>query len=113
MPIIDFVKRGFDEGTYKLIYGGLFLTNQFWKDLKIKKTREGFKCAVCDKEKPKGTSCIGDTYRRICFSCFNEWIEKSNETLSKIQEEFNYIKEEFRENKEMWERELIVNSLGD
>lgn len=113
MPIIDFVKRGFDEGTLKLIYGGLCLTNQFWKDLKRKKVRKEFRCVCCDKNKPKGTTHIGDNYTKICFSCFDKWIEKSKETLSYIQKEIDYMKEELDRNKEMWERELIVNSLSD
>ena len=113
MPIIDFVKRGFVEGKYRLTYGGLYLTNQFWKDLKIKKSKKEFRCGCCDKEKPKGTIHIGDSYEKICFSCFNKWVENSNKTLSYIQKELDYIKEELNKNKEKWDRELIVNSLSD
>ena len=94
-------------------FKGLIPCNQFWKDLKLKKSQKGFKCICCDKQLPKGTRCIGNTYERICYCCFKEWIDNSNKTLSNIQDYFNDIQKELSENKGMWDRELIINNLSD
>ncbi len=114
MPIFDFIEGRYNNITfrYETFNKGLTPKAQFWKELKIKKPRSSFKCACCEKNKPKGTRCIGDSYERICFSCFEEWIENSNKTFSNIQERFKEIKEELNNNKEKWNRELIVNSLS-
>ncbi len=93
-------------------FKGLIPTNQFWKDLKLRKSQRGFKCSCCDKELPKGTKYIGSTYEKICFCCFTEWIKNSNKTLLNIQERFKEIKEELNTNKDRWERELIINNLS-
>lgn len=94
------------------IFKGLIPCNQFWKDLKLKKSQKGFKCICCDKQLPKGTRCIGNTWERVCFNCFKEWINNSNKTFSEIQDYFNDILTELNTNKDKWERELIINNLS-
>lgn len=113
MSLFDLVKRSWNYGEYKPIYKGLSPTQQFWKDIRLKKSRKVFGCICCGKDKPKGTMCIGGSWEKVCFSCFKEWIKNSNKTLLEIQKEFGIIKKELNENEEKWERELIINSLSD
>ena len=111
MPIFDYVKREWGEDGYETIYKGLCPTAQFWKDLKIKKARNHFECVACNKKKPKGTQYVGVYYCRICFLCLSEWIKTSKRTLLEIERIFNKIGKELEENKQDWNKELIVNSL--
>ncbi len=113
MPIFDYVRREYGNDGYGTIYAGLCPTQQFWKDLKVRKSRDGFECVVCNKKKPKGTRYIGGNYVPICFLCFSEWVKISKGTLLEIEEKFKEIEKEFEENKHDWNRELIVNSLGE
>lgn len=112
MPIFDYAIRDWEKSGYKTIYSGLCPTKQFWKDLKIKKSQDYFECVICNKKKPKGTMYIGSYYCQICFLCLSEWIKTSKGTLKEIEGKFKEIEKELEENKQIWNKELIVNSLN-
>ncbi len=105
-------KHGFKVAKRISIFNGLIPTNEFYKNMKFKKSQKGFKCIVCDKQKVKGTRYIGGSYDCICYNCVSEWVKNSNETLSNIKEIMEKLKEEVKENKGKWDKEVIVNSLG-
>ena len=113
MSVFDFIGREFDYNTYKrlIVNVGLSPKKQFWKDLKIKKSRKSFECSVCRKKLPAGTRYLGDRWERICYKCAEKWIKNSNKTLIDIQNEFKSMLNEINKNKQKWNRELIVNSL--
>ena len=56
MPIFNTYERGWDyvKNESKKLQIGLKPTSQFWKDIKIKKSRSGFKCISCEKQQPFG-----------------------------------------------------------
>ena len=120
MPIFDYAKIKWVPNNNKLgvgyqknlVFGGLIPKDEFYKNMKLKKSQGGFKCIICDKKKVKGTRYIGGHYDSICYNCISEWVNNSNKTLSGIKEIMEKIEEEVKENKEKWDKEVLVNSLG-
>ncbi len=116
MPIFDYARIEWEraengKNERNLIFGGLIPKNEFYRQMKIQKSQVGFTCILCRKNRVKGTRYIGGVYDKICYNCVFEWINNSNKTLSEIRGIMEKMKEEIKENKEKWDKEVIVNSL--
>ncbi len=118
MPIFDYAQIEWEKSENgkgyerKLIFGGLTPKNEFYKQMKIQKSRLDFTCILCRKNRVKGTRYVGGVYDKICYNCISEWIKKSNETLIGIQKIMENIEKEVEGNKQKWDKEVLVNSLG-
>jgi len=117
MGIIELYKREYnynEGGEYRsvLTKGHLVATPKFLKNLSFTRAREPFRCAICDKNKPKYTRALGDNWNRICIDCANEWIEKSIQHLKEIQDILKGSKKELKLNEKEWRREMLLGALS-
>ena len=89
-------------GKREVVWNGLIASHTFLNELVFKKSRTSFECAICNKEKPKNTRYIGDSYEKICPDCYGEWFENSNKALQEIQMILKKSKEDLELNKDKW-----------
>ncbi len=100
------------EYERRTIWNGLNASNTFLNSLNFSKANIPFKCKICDKQKPKNTRYLGDSYQRICSDCAPEWIENSVKALQEMEMILNETKENLKLNKDKWRKEMIVGALN-
>jgi len=101
-----------NEWERELLWNGLIASNAFLNCLSFSKANKSFKCVICDKEKPKNTRYLGESYRRVCSDCAFEWIENSVKALQEMEMLLKKSKENLKLNKDKWRKEMIVGALS-
>lgn len=97
--------------TREILYNGLFPTKTFLKHLQFTKSIKEFGCHICGSKKPKNTRYVGDSWRRICQDCSNEWCENSIDSLKKMIKLIEETKINLKENEKDWKKEMILGAL--
>ncbi len=90
---------------------GLNLTDNFLRNLCIRKSDEEFVCAVTNKECPKGTRYLGDKYDKVSMFTFGDWFDNSIKTLEGLIKTLKERKKVWEEFKDKWEAEAVVGVL--
>lgn len=110
MPYLRFVNCYIEGFNFKA-KPEFQISGSFWKNFKIKKSRNGFHCYVCDKVHSKGTRYIGDNHYKVCHNNFKEYLEKNEEIIKKILEMNSILKQEAEINKDKYKSEEMLGSL--
>ena len=120
MPLLDFYKNRWKQillprndwkWEKESCFNGLTYKQSFLRQIKPKKSKDKFKCRICDKFRGKGTRYVGDNYHRVCQFCFEEWFDKSAETLKKMINLIKKTKKESESNKDKWQKEALIGAL--